>query len=65
MDPATIAAISGAAVAVITAVTALVAQFRHNGNPDAHTPPPPQQLRFVGHGLETERHRVGVTIEHG
>lgn len=42
MNAATITAVSGAAVAIITAVTALVRQWRHNGDPEAHgTPPPP------------------------
>lgn len=42
MSAGTISAISAAAVAVIGAVTALVAQLRHNANPNAHqqqTPP--------------------------
>ena len=37
MNPATITAISGAAVAILTAVTALVKVIRHGSDSDAHT----------------------------
>jgi hypothetical protein len=42
MNPALIAAISTAAVAIITAVFTGLAQWRHANNPSAHdTPIPP------------------------
>lgn len=42
MSSGEIGAIAGAAVAIITALTGLIAQLRHNANPNAHqqqTPP--------------------------
>lgn len=42
MDPATITAISTAAVAVIAAVTALIRQLNHAKDDQAHGGPPPQ-----------------------
>jgi hypothetical protein len=40
MDVATISAISAAAVAIIGAVSALIAQYRHANSDTAHNIPP-------------------------